>query len=221
MVATEDLGFILNRKKSQLIPSQEIEFLGQFGHLVPQTRRLGNQGEVPMTAELALHLRGRSHSPDRPTKFDHSRSTPCPPALQSSTAVEEPGGHPQRRQVRNRVHCGSTADLKWWVDHLDHHNGRPITLPSGWGAHCNGSQTGGPWSIQEATAHINIVLLKACFPGLQTFASDMMSCHVLLLMDNQTAVSFLNKKSETHLKDLACDIWQWHLLRTLTIYAQY
>ena len=43
-------------------------------------------------------------------------------------------------------------------------------------------------------------------------------------MDNQTVVSYVNRKGGTHLKvlsDLACQIWKWCISRNLTLHAQY
>ena len=91
---------------------------GQLGQPVTHPARREsqeNQEGVPKIAKLTSYLREKSCSPDRPTQLNHGRSSSCPPLLQGSTAVEKSGGHPQRRQLRNRVHCGSRVSHRFEV----------------------------------------------------------------------------------------------------------
>ena len=90
---------------------------GQLGQPVTHPARREsqeNQG-VPKIAKLTSYLREKSCSPDRPTQLNYGRSSSCPPLLQGSTAVEKSGGHPQRRQLRNRVHCGCRVSHRFEV----------------------------------------------------------------------------------------------------------
>ena len=61
----------------------------------------------------------------------------------------------------------SQEELSWWREHLPKWNGKPlkrkpeqVTISSdasqlGWGAACADSCTGGAWSLEEQTMHIN------------------------------------------------------------------
>ena len=72
----------------------------------------------------------------------------------------------------------SRKDLKWWINHLQEHNGRLIhpKIPevtiesdasnSGWGARWKDLRTGGQWSRQESQLHINAKELLASFLAL-------------------------------------------------------
>ena len=53
----------------------------------------------------------------------------------------------------------SLEDLRWWVSlTLHEHNSQDLTIRTdtsllGWGATCNGTSTGGRWSVEEAEQH--------------------------------------------------------------------
>ena len=76
----------------------------------------------------------------------------------------------------------SLEDLRWWVSSTPHdRNSQDITTPPfdlsirtdasllGWGATCNGTSTGGRWSVEEAEQHINCLELKAAILALKAF----------------------------------------------------
>ena len=77
----------------------------------------------------------------------------------------------------------SQEELSWWREHLSKWNGKPlkhkpeqVTISSdasqlGWGAACAGSHTGGAWSVQEQTIHINSLELLAAM--LSVMLSDL------------------------------------------------
>ena len=130
----------------------------------------------------------------------------------------------------------SQLDLHWWIHQLRSHNGRPVMTPVasliitsdasniGWGATCQNSHTGGPWSSKERKAHINWLELKAAFLALNTFVSNRRNIYVLLLIDNVAAISFIGHKGGTHsrrLSDLALMIWAWCLQRNIIICAEH
>ena len=65
---------------------------------------------------------------------------------------------------------------------------------------CNLSEHeyGRSWTRQERMSHINILKLKAAFLALQTFAARFSNCHILLLIDNTTAIAYINHKLMRH-----------------------
>ena len=73
----------------------------------------------------------------------------------------------------------------------------------------------------ESSLHINVLELRF---ALKSFESLVSGKHVLIQMDNRTAVTYLNKVGGTHAKDLsdlALQIWQWSLERNIVITAEY
>ena len=73
--------------------------------------------------------------------------------------------------------------------------------------------TGGLWTQEEQTHHINYLELLAVFLALRTFARDRHSVAILLRMDNVTAIAFVNKMGGPHstpLSNLAVKMWKWY-----------
>ena len=95
---------------------------------------------------------------------------------------------------------------------------------SGWGAACQGLRTGGRWTLSESVFHINYLELKAAFLALQTFMKQKNNVGVLLRMDNQTAIAYVNKMGGPTLSPLcilALQIWEWCMKRNITLHAEY
>ena len=130
----------------------------------------------------------------------------------------------------------SRTDLKWWSSLLQNHNGRTLVTPTasltiesdastkGWGVYCQGKRAGGPWQTMERKQHINLLELKSAFLALQTFVSNKTNTHVLLRIDNRTAIAYINQKGGTHskpLSDMACNLWSWCLKRNITVQAEH
>ena len=103
-------------------------------------------------------------------------------------------------------------------------NGQPLQLPSfdmtisteasllGWGATWPGTTIGGRWLPLEANSHINLLELKAAFLALQAFFRTYTPTlrHILLQMDNSTAVAYVNKLGGTKsygLSTKALNLW--------------
>ena len=131
------------------------------------------------------------------------------------------------------------SDLHWWVEMPQEHNGRPLqilcwdmTIESdaslmGWGASCNGTNTGGPWTKEERSHHINYQELLAAFLNMKSFLPRKGPMSILLRIDNVTAIAFLNRMGGTHslpLSKLAVEIWEireWCINRKFTIHAEH
>ena len=82
----------------------------------------------------------------------------------------------------------------------------------GWGANFNNTSTGGPWTQEEKSHHINYLELLAAWLALKTFANNTYNKAILLRLDNVTAMAFLNRMGSTHsenLCNLAVHIWEW------------
>ena len=88
---------------------------------------------------------------------------------------------------------------------------------------CQGIDTGGPWSVQEKTYHINCLELLAATLALKTFMKNKTGLLVLLKIDNTTAVAYINNQGGTVSKTLVTltkELWMWCLERNIHIQAQ-
>ena len=84
--------------------------------------------------------------------------------------------------------------------------------------------TGGRWSLQESTHHINCLELLAGSLAVKCFTKSKAKAQVLLLMDNVTAVTYINNMGGTHsrlLSQLAKNLWDWCLSHNVLLSAQY
>jgi len=82
------------------------------------------------------------------------------------------------------------------------HKPEHVTISSdasqlGWGAACAENRTGGAWSVEEQTMHINSLELLTALLAVKTFLKDASGISVLLHMDNATAVAYINNMDNT------------------------
>lgn len=127
-------------------------------------------------------------------------------------------------------------DLEWWVTNLATANSRPVKplLPdmliqsdaagSGWGAVCNRIETRGTWSLHESSLHINCLELLAATYAIEAFTKSLSNAHVLIQMDNTSAIAYVNKMGEAKqgvLDKHARSLWDWCLARKITLRAEH
>ena len=238
----ESLGFKLNLKKCEWEPSQSIEFLGFLVNSMTMTISLPLTKVQKIQKECRALLKRTLVTPRQLAQLIGLMTASIPAVAQA------PLHYRALQRLRNKALSNSgyddevpmdeasQRDLQWWIHQLQSHNGRPLMTPvasliitsdasnSGWGATCQNSHAGGPWNREERRAHINWLELKAAFLALKTFVSNRCNIHVLLLIDNITAISFINHKGGTHskrLSDLALMIWAWCIQKNITICAEH
>ena len=118
----------------------------------------------------------------------------------------------------------SREELLWWDNQMIKWNGKTIltTEPDliiesdasnqGCGASCQGTNTGGPWSTQEKTRHINCLELLAATKPLWRPGKG------------YQYTTYINNHGRTVSKELVSltrDLWMWCLERNIHIQAQY
>ena len=228
-----DLGFTINYGKSQLVPSQEVCFLGFLINSVTM--------EVCMTPSKSAKLLQACQSllgKRSPT----IREVASVVGLMVSSFPGVRHGPLFYRSLENEktdalklalsnldAHMTLTElvikDLEWWTNcsHCDPHHIIP-QIPHcvlkcdssllGWGSILEGtsSSTGGRWSKSESLNHINYLELKAILLGLQSLCGDMLSKCIKVLSDNQTAVAYIKNMGGTHSRpcnDITREIMFW------------
>ena len=90
----------------------------------------------------------------------------------------------------------------------------------GWGAVYNQHQIGGLWTDAETNLHINCLELLAAWYAVQAFTLMKRDLHILLWIDNQSAVAYINHKGGNHttqLVQLAIQFWSWALHKGITL----
>ncbi|CAB4034632.1 Transposon Tf2-6 poly, partial [Paramuricea clavata] len=115
------------------------------------------------------------------------------------------------------------VELRWWVNHIDESFNYLMIPPiditiysdaslQGWGAVLGDTSSGGRWSPDECTNHINYLELLAAFFALKSFCTTIQGKHVKLMIDNTTAVAVINNMGSCHSRachSVGCQIWQF------------
>ena len=225
-----ELGIVVNPQKSNLIPSQVVQYLGVM---------------IDATSFRA------SPSPERISRLlstaGEFQSSASPPAslwlsllgVLSSLAHLVPGGRLRMRSLQLCLHRSwdrldleapvsvsqkCLRDLQWWL-HLPHlSSGVSLCQVSpdlhfwsgasdvGWGAHFDRQVASGLWDSHQAALSINARELLAVQLGLRQFQSSLQGRTVAVFCDNTMAGAYLRKEGGTRsplLNSLAQEILRW------------
>ena len=238
-----ELGFFINVDKSIFVPSQLMEFLGFIIDSRNMTIRLTAVkisklisfcNEVLSSASLTIRtvakLLGKISSSLIAVRFGrlHYRNLErC-----KDRALKRGGFDFDARMI---LDSPAIRDIEWWRDNVSNSfesfalSNPMISMSSdaceyGWGAVCSGHGTCGFFSDEEFFLHINVKELLACSFGLRSFFRSLSDCHLLLLMDNTSAVHAVNKmgsmKSVT-LDTITKQIWKWAIQRRISLTASH
>ena len=217
----DKLGFLVNFEKSDLVPSQQFDFVGVHydlqAALVMVTVK--NQGKVTTalstileatcpTAHMWLKLIGVLTSQELLVPFGKLHKRPIQWHLRDHWS-----------QCRDPLHFPVPLtphilpDLLWWSDISNLTQGVPLHFPpfthrlftdastKGWGAHFQHNLIQSRWSQSETLLHINVLELRAVRLALQHFQFPPQSS-VLVASDNLTVVSYINNQGGTRSRSL-------------------
>ena len=184
----QELGWLVNREKSELVPKQVFNFVGyQFdlkeGRVRPTEKRWQTLTDkirsilsdpfcpvrkfmsligLLTATEKQVHL-GRLHM--RPIQWHLKNNWRVPESLEKVIPVPK-SLHPH---------------LRWWLEEGNVLLGQPLhplkhalqifrdASKEGWGAHLDEHTARGEWSLPESKLHINHLELKAVFLALKEF----------------------------------------------------
>ena len=207
-------------------------------------------GSMPRNATVSVNIPGWSveslglHEPcrtDRPVDSTIILQSPAAPAGSATSPVRMearvsdvivstlPGG-PEMVGVLNSTRSQQSGHHPSSV--RPYHQDASLL---GWGATCNGTSTGGRCSMKEAEQHINCLELKAAILALKAFLRVGMQPppqslghhpprHILLEMDNTTAVAYVNRRGGTQspsLSLLALELWSFLLTQGSWVTARH
>jgi len=237
------LGFVINMMKSVTSPTQQIEFLGMMvdstslqlslpGEKLHHIRKEVNQNlqRPQVTARQLAQLIGKLHAASQAVLpaplFYRSLQGDLQKALTLSN---------QDYNAAMSLSPQAKEELTWWQEKLVQWNSKPLLCRQqtviitsdaslqGWGAVCKGTRTGGPWSQSEQKMHINCLELLAATLAVKSFLKGQTNMSVLLQLDNQTAVAYINNMGGTvspQLTNLAKSLWMWALNNGIVLTAE-
>ena len=241
------LGFKINLEKSVLIPTQTIKFLGFILNSITVTISLPEQRQVRIIGHskklrevttlkirevastigtLVSALPALSHGALHYRALEHAKNA----ALQSQN-----GNFNNKMSIPPDAIC----DILWWEQNVTgsfspiHRDHVHLTLYSdasleGWGGTDEVTHVGGRWTKDEMPGHINALELQAAYLTLQALSSSHTNVHIRLMLDNTTAITYINKMGggggDTH--STVCNvisktIWEWAVPRNIWLPAAY
>ena len=223
----QELGWLINFQKSELIPMQKLDFLGyhfdlQRGLVFPTPKKLDwlkNQTisirkSLVLTPRKLMSVIGTLSSIEKTVPLGRLHMRPFQWYLKSHWKF------PQSLDKRIQVTVNFLKHLKWWEDLQNLMAGAPINphvhnnlvftdaSQKGWGAHLNDLVSSGLWSNKESQPHINVLELKAVLLALKGLQEHLQGKRVLICSDNSTVVSYLNKEGGTHSIEMCTLIWR-------------
>ena len=237
---TVKLGFLINKEKSNLRPSQSFVYLGAHFDLklgrvfLTQERSVLIQDLIGLfrlheylPAQTFLKLLGTMASCIDVIPYAHLHMRPIQMYLLFYWK-------PSQRDVQSLIPVSSQliSHLEWWTIPQNLFKGVPLSPPSpdmvlttdasksGWGAHLDDLTVQGVWSSQEQQLHINNLELLAVRNALHHFCTLLQGKHVLVKSDNSTVIAYINNQGGTKSTDLCMILWhlmQWCIEKGITL----
>ena len=218
LINTLDLvGFILNRKKSELDLTQDLQFLGIHLRLdlgeasLPESKAW----EIVAHARHLSSLRVLTYSQVSQLMWSLNWASGLIPLC--CLYLRPLQCHFHSFGLTNRFTLLRRSDplvlaslLRHWQDLRFLTSGIPIrtfqadftifmdTSTQGWGAHMGDSQISGTWTRTDRKLHFSCLELKAVVSALKHWAPMLQGHQVMIAMDNSTVVSYINKQGGTN-----------------------
>ena len=211
----ENLGFLINYDKSELEPTQSLVFLGFLINTVSMEIKLPKEKVSQAVQEAQKLLQAQQTSARQLAHLIGLFSSTLPAILPAPLHYRglqllkhqalKKGGY----DVILPLSQEAKDDLLWWIQNLNLVNGQLLVRdqPSlqietdaslmGWGAVCREEQIGGPWTVEKKSLHINCLELLGATYAIQAFAKDKRDLVVHVIMDNSTAVAYINHMGGT------------------------
>ena len=202
------MDLLIHDKKSELIPKQKFLFLGyQFDLVSFQVTPTLDRYHKSST-DLLIPRRMCSYVADPALSLCVSLGR-----LHTCEAHNCISQHWDFNVLTSNswIHLSSTVekDFQWWKSAHNVLRGAPVTPTEsdtqlftaasniGWGALWNALTVSGVWTTTEKTLHINVLELEATHRAMLHWLRKLRGLTVLVVSDNSTVVSFINKQGRT------------------------
>jgi hypothetical protein len=244
---TEQLGWIINMKKSELAPTQDIVFLG-YHYLLGQgivkpceARWQKIQSCLPqmlvtecIQAKEWQKILGLLCSVEKLVPLGMLHLRPIQLGLQDQWSQ-----HRDKQAERLWIAPEVRQEIQWWLEEENVMTGIPLqeqwdcknqvlifTDASliGYGGVVDGVTWRGKWSQEEETLHINMLEMLAVFKIMKAFKDYLTNRYVMLSVDNTTVMYYLKKQGGTRsrpLNKLALEVLGWCRVNNITLRCRY
>ena len=237
----QKLGFFINFRKSELTPTQVIEFLGFVTNSLTMTIYPTDKKKGKIFTSCVALLEGTTFKIRKIASTLGCIIAVLPGVMHGKMHyrfIEQDKNLALKLANRDfeqtmQLSRSSLSDLLWWRENINHatnviyHLRVELTLYSdasleGWRGTGMSHSVGGRWSPEEEISHINVLELYTAKLVLQSLAKRLNTCHIKLLLDNTTTISYVNRMGGTHspqLNSLAREIWFWAIERKIWLSA--
>ena len=213
----DTLGFVVHPNKSVLIPSQIRVLLGFVLNSVTMTVCLTPE-KVTKLKIAVYHLITHTNPTMREVaqvvgiivaSFSGVMYGPLHYRLtegEKTEALKQKAGNFDAHMCLTQC---AKSELQWWVDTIDKAENPffrqepEITVSTdaskqGWGCAVNTSTTGGLWTSEESSYHIDYLEMLAVLLGLKAYKQRVCGKHVRVVVDNTTAQATINNMGTSH-----------------------
>jgi len=237
------LGLIINEKKSELEPQQNLEYLGFVFDSIKMSMSLPKRKVISISKLLKSLLRSKTITIQFLSEVLGTLVAATPAVSYSLVYTKQLEMEKSEALIRTKgLYTGtlvlsteSRGDIRWWLDKLPNSSNSikrdcyeflltTDASNSGWGCEFNNAVTRGFWTAQQKGIHINTLELLAIELSLNSFCSHLTNCNILLRVDSTTAISYVNKKGGCRSKaclNVAKNIWKWCEVRNIWVFATY
>ena len=225
----QELGWLVNKEKSELAPKQVFNFVGyQFDLKEGKVRPILSDPVCPV--QQFMSLIGLLTATEKQVHLGRLHMWPIQWHLKNNWRVPE--SLEKVIPVPNSLH----PHLRWWLEESNVLLGQPLhplkhalqiftdASKEGWGAHLDEHTARGTWSLPESKLHINHLELKTVFLALKEFRTLCCNKTVLIATDNTTVVAYINKEVGMKSGSLCALLWRilsWCTRQQVTLRACY
>ena len=239
----EYLGFCINYKKSNLMPSKRCKFLGMVIDTEKYAIELPREKRETLYDLITQFLNYETCSIKKFSQLIGILISCCPAIEYAWLYTKELEKEKLFHLIFNDYDYNKSMEisetvkqeLKWWKNnikdsvHFIKDGVYDMTIhtdasTTGWGATDGINDIYGFWSKNDRQFHINYLELLTVKLALETLAAGLRDAQILLRVDNTTAISYINKMGGIRLDKfckLAREIWQWAEHRRIILIASY
>jgi hypothetical protein len=239
-----NLGFVINLKKSCLMPTQEVEFLGfvldsrnmlikistqKCARIIEECKKmlLKKVMAVREVASCVGLLKSVIHAILPATMFCRHLQQAQIVAMRKSKLSYD---------AEMSLSMMAREELRLWIERLHIWNGRPVVPPpidcmvqtdasiQGWGGVKGHQEVSGRWSAEDRTMHINVLEARAVRFVLLSLFRQVTNVHIRLQIDNAAVVAYVNHQGGTKsllLNKEVLEMWKWCFERRILISAEH
>ena len=239
----QELGFVPNWDKSQLVPTQRISHVGlvwdsvTFTVSVPDEKlhAIQEKCEIALGSSISVRFLSSILGSLEFFRWGFAHAALHYRALQRDVISFLAKGKSYNSMVK--ASRAAKVDLQWWINcgsSLPPKTLSPFSPQvivetdaslSGWGAWCStGESVFGRWSIEESQNHINVLELQAVTFAFHCLFKSTFNISILIKSDNTTVVAYINKQGGTCsrvLCDNSIELWMFCISRNISISAMY